>query len=131
MPNFSQHSKDILDTCHPLIRDVFNEVIRHVDCRAISGQRGRAEQEELFRTFKSQVRYPDSYHNKVPYSLAIDIVPYPIDWSDRERFTLFAGFVLGIAQSMGIEMTWGGDWNHNFRVSDNKFDDFAHFQIEI
>lgn len=129
MPTFSKHSRKILNTCHPKIQSVFDEVVKTIDCRAISGRRDEDEQNELYRTGKSQLRYPDSYHNKSPHSKAVDIVPYPIDWSDRERFTLFAGFVLGIAEGKGIAMIWGGDWNGDFRVSDNRFDDFAHFQL--
>ena len=130
MPAFSTHSKEILSTCDPRIQDVFNKVITTIDCRAISGKRNALEQQELYRAGKSQVQYPGSYHNAEPFSRAIDIVPYPIDWADRERFTLFAGYVLGIADGMGIKMTWGGDWDRDFIVNDNKFDDFAHFQIE-
>ena len=53
----------------------------------------------------------------------------PINWADRERFHLFAGFVLGIAQSMEINVRWGGDWNKNWEVDDNQFDDFPHFEL--
>ena len=67
-------------------------------------------------------------HNASP-SRAADVVPYPVDWDDRERFHLFAGFVLGIAQSMEINIRWGGDWNKNFDVDDNQFDDFPHFEL--
>lgn len=130
MPKFSDHSKEILNTCHPDIQRVFHEVIKTIDCRAISGFRGEAEQNKLYYGGKSQVKYPNSYHNKMPHSMAIDIMPYPIDWNDRERCTLFAGFVLGIADSMDIKLTWGGDWDRDFKVGDNKFDDFAHFQLE-
>ena len=52
-----------------------------------------------------------------------------IDWEDRERFHLFAGYVLGVARGMGITLRWGGDWNMNFEVDDNKFDDFPHFEL--
>jgi peptidoglycan L-alanyl-D-glutamate endopeptidase CwlK len=36
--------------------------------------------------------------------------------------------VLGIAQSMGINLRWGGDWDKDWEVQDNKFDDFPHFE---
>jgi peptidoglycan L-alanyl-D-glutamate endopeptidase CwlK len=59
----------------------------------------------------------------------VDITPYPVNWDDRERQTLFAGFVMGIARGMGIKLRWGGDWDMDFDVQDNKFDDFPHFEI--
>ena len=52
-----------------------------------------------------------------------------MDWEDRERQTLFAGFVLGLARSMGITLRWGGDWDMDFHVMDNRFDDFPHFEV--
>lgn len=130
MPRFSIHSQIILATCDPRLHEIFDEVIKHIDCRAISGKRNKEEQDALFYAGKTQLRYPQSYHNAEPLSKAIDIMPYPIDWNDRERTTLFAGFVLGVAKSKGYTLTWGGDWNADYLVSDNIFDDMAHFQIE-
>ena len=83
---------------------------------------------QAFEQGKSKVKYPDGRHNKLP-SLAVDVTPYPVDWNDRERQTLFAGFVIGIARSMDINLRWGGDWDQDFEVQDNKFDDFPHFEI--
>ncbi len=37
------------------------------------------------------------------------LMPYPIAWDDRERQTLFAGYVLATAKSMNIVLRWGGD----------------------
>ena len=84
---------------------------------------------KLYEEGKTKVYWPNGRHNSNP-SRAVDVVPYPIDWDDRERFHLFAGFVIGIAQSMGIRLRWGGDWNMNFEVDDNNFDDFPHFEVK-
>ena len=63
-------------------------------------------------------------------SRAVDVAPYPIDWSDRERFTYFAGFVKGIASQMGIDIIWGGDWDNDTDLKDNGFDDLVHFELK-
>ena len=128
MPRFSNASAQKLATCDPRLRSVFDEVIRTFDCTIVTGHRGQAEQDEAFRAGKSKVRWPDGMHNTIP-SMAVDAVPYPIDWQDRERATLFAGFVLGTALQMGIRLRWGGDWNGNWQVKDNKFDDLWHFEL--
>ena len=128
MPKFGSRSKKNLKTCHEDLQDLFNEVIKHVDCSVIEGHRNRLRQDELFDKGKTKVKYPNGRHNANP-SNAADVVPYPIDWNDRERFHLFAGFVLGIAKSMEINIRWGGDWNMNFEVDDNQFDDFPHFEL--
>jgi peptidoglycan L-alanyl-D-glutamate endopeptidase CwlK len=76
----------------------------------------------------SKVRYPNSCHNVNP-SLAVDAAPYPIDWLDHERFIYFGGYVKGIAAQLKIPIRWGGDWDGDFTLKDNLFNDYAHFEI--
>tara|TARA_R100000664_G_C2736481_1_gene125820 strand:+ start:48 stop:446 length:399 start_codon:yes stop_codon:yes gene_type:complete len=128
MPKFGKRSKERLATCDERLQKVFNEVIKYVDCSVLEGHRSCARQNKLFEEGKTKVRYPDGRHNASP-SKAVDVTPYPVNWKDRERQTLFAGFVLGIARSMGIKLRWGGDWDMDFQVMDNRFDDFPHFEI--
>jgi len=128
MPRFGKRSNVNLASCDERLQKIFNKVIQHVDCSVLEGHRGEERQNKLQEEGKSKVRYPDGRHNASP-SNAVDVAPYPIDWDDRERFHLFAGFVLGVANGMGYTLRWGGDWNMNFEVDDNKFDDFPHFEI--
>ena len=128
MPKFGKTSKEKLATCHEDLQKVFNEVIKKVDCSVLEGHRSEERQNKLYKEGKTKVRYPEGRHNASP-SRAVDVVPYPVDWNDRERFHLFSGFVLGVAYRMGINLRWGGDWNMNFEVDDNKFDDFPHFEL--
>ena len=129
MPKFGKSSKARLATCDNRLQQVFNEVIKTVDCSILEGHRSAERQDKLFEEGKTKVKYPNGRHNADP-SRAVDVAPYPIDWDDRERFHLFAGFVLGIAKGMGINLRWGGDWNQNFEVDDNQFDDFPHFELK-
>ena len=129
MPYFGERSKERLATCHSDLRMVMNEVIKHVDCSILEGHREKDRQNQLFDEGKTKVLFPNGRHNDYP-SNAVDVVPYPIDWEDRERMTLFAGFVIGVANQMGINLRWGGDWDQDFDVQDNKFDDFPHFEIK-
>ena len=128
MPKFGRRSKERLATCDSKLQKVFNEVIKHVDCSVLEGHRGEERQNALFEEGKTQVKFPKGRHNSSP-SNAVDGTPYPVDWEDRERQTLFAGFVLGVAKLMGITLRWGGDWDMDFHVMDNRFDDFPHFEI--
>ncbi len=129
MAKFGRRSKENLSTCNKKLQDIFNEVIKHIDCSVLEGHRSKERQNLLYEQGKTKVRYPKGRHNQSP-SNAVDVTPYPVDWDDRERQTLFAGFVLGIAKSMGINLRWGGDWNQDFKVQDNKFDDFPHFEVK-
>lgn len=127
MPYYNEISKKRLKECHMDLQVIFFEVIKHFDCSILKGHRGKEEQNNLFLEKKTQLKWPDSHHNSVP-SNAVDVAPYPIDWDDRERFTLFAGMVLGIAAMMKIDILWGGDWDDDTKVDDNRFDDLPHFQ---
>ena len=129
MPRFGKRSKERLATCDTRLQEVFNEVIKYVDCSILEGHRDKERQNQLHIEGKTKVKYPNGHHNSSP-SNAVDVTPYPVDWADRERQTLFAGFVIGIARSMGITLRWGGDWDMDFQVMDNRFDDFPHFEVK-
>ena len=129
MPRFGRKSKERLATCEEDLQVLFKEVIKYVDCSILEGHRGKDRQNALYKEGKTKVLYPRGRHNADP-SRAVDVVPYPVDWEDRERMTLFAGFVLGIASQMGLNIRWGGDWDQDFEVQDNKFDDFPHFELK-
>ena len=113
MPKFGKKSIERLSTCDQRLQKVFNEVIKYVDCSVLEGHRDERTQDRYFQEGKTKVRYPMGRHNTKP-SRAVDVVPYPIDWKDRERFHLFSGFVLGLARGMGITLRWGGYLNMNF-----------------
>lgn len=128
MLKFSSKSRNNLATCHEDLQKIFNEVIKNYDCSILQGWRSNQEQEELFRENKTKLRSGQSKHNKRP-SLAVDVTPYPIDWENKDRFYHFAGYVKGIADNMGIEIKWGGDWNNNNSFDDQTFDDLPHFEL--
>ena len=128
MPKFGKTSKARLKTCDERLQKVFNEVINYVHCSILEGQRSKVRQNKLYDENRTKVKYPNGRHNSSP-SKAVDVTPYPVDWEDRERQTLFAGFVLGLARNMGIRLRWGGDWDMDFQVMDNRFDDFPHFEV--
>ena len=129
MPKFGRKSRERLSTCESNLQKVFNEVIKHVDCSVLEGHRSKDRQNKLYEEEKTKVKYPDGRHNRQPSS-AVDVTPYPVDWKNRERQTLFAGFVIGVASQMGINLRWGGDWDQDFQVVDNRFDDFPHFELK-
>ena len=129
MPYFGRKSRERLKTCDSKLQKIFNEVIKHVDCSVLEGHRDKDRQNKLYEEGKTKVKYPNGRHNRQPSS-AVDVTPYPVDWEDRERQTLFAGFVIGVASQMNVNIRWGGDWDQDFQVVDNRFDDFPHFELK-
>jgi peptidoglycan LD-endopeptidase CwlK len=128
MSSFSEKSCSKLATCDPRLQRVFEVVVREFDCTILEGHRDQERQDRMVEEGKSQVRWPDGKHNTVP-SMAVDVTPYPIAWDDRERQTLFAGYVLATAKALGVELRWGGDWDGDTEVRDNQFDDLVHFEL--
>lgn len=130
MPQFSAKSKERLATCHILLQQVCNEVIKHYDCTVVCGHRNKEDQEEAVRTGKSKVHFPNSKHNPEP-SEAVDLVPCPVDWNNKEAFYHFAGFVRGVAAMMNVKVRWGGDWDGDFDLKDQNFFDLPHFELSL
>jgi peptidoglycan LD-endopeptidase CwlK len=128
MPSFSEKSLSKLATCDVRLQRVFEAVVREFDCTILEGHRDQERQDRMVEEGKSQVRWPDGKHNTVP-SMAVDVTPYPISWDDRERQTLFAGYVLATAKALGVVLRWGGDWDRDTEVRDNRFDDLVHFEL--
>ena len=75
MPKYSTISKSRLVTCHQDLQTLFNEVIKYYDCTIVYGHRGEIAQNQAYAEGKSQLKWPNSKHNKWP-SLAVDAAPY-------------------------------------------------------
>ncbi len=132
MPKFSIKSQDRLDTCHHLLRELFIEVVKEYDCSILKGHRNRRQQNQKYQQGKSKVKWPKSKHNQLP-SMAVDVGPWidqkGIPWDEPNQFYTFAGFVKGKASQLGIKIRWGGDWDGDNDVNDQRFNDLAHFEL--
>lgn len=128
MAKFSERSLANLLSCDRRLQDVFHEVIKHFDCTVICGHRSDEEQEKAFNEGNSKARPGQSPHNEYP-SMAADVLPYPIDWENTERMTYFAGQVIATARELGIDLTWGKDWDGDTDLHDNTLNDYPHFEI--
>lgn len=119
---FSKRSESRLETIHPDLQTILRTVIQDYDFSILCGYRGEREQNHLFNTGKSLLRFPKSNHNTKP-SRAVDVAPYPIDWEDLNRFHELAGRILEVANLLNIGLTWGGHWK--------TFPDYSHFELEV
>ena len=126
-----------LETCNQNIQRVFLGVVKILDCSILVGRRGQEEQFAAFNSGASQLPWPESEHNAIEPDLsdAVDVAPCPLpkDWGEKnrdeyEKFRYFAFFVIGYAAGLGITLRWGGDWNMDGDVLDNKFEDLLHFE---
>lgn len=134
MPTFGNASEAQLKTCHPLLQQVLREAILIFDFSVVEGYRGKVAQDAAYAKGFSKVRFPNGNHNKSP-SLAADIAPYPIDWSEKrgaiERFVFMQGVVWACAERLGIKVRLGLDWNRNLDMRDETFRDYPHIELVL
>lgn len=133
MYKFSTASQRHRETLDARLQIILIEAIEIFDFAIVCGHRNEADQNKAHETKRSKLRWPKSKHNSF-LSKAVDIVPYPIEWPDKEkqtkeeyarrlgRFYHLAGIIKAVAFEKGIEIIWGGDWP--------KFKDLGHFEIK-
>jgi peptidoglycan L-alanyl-D-glutamate endopeptidase CwlK len=126
MAKFGKKSREQLSTCEKDLQMLFNEIVRTFDCTVTQGHRTVEEQEKLYKEGKTKVKF--GRHNHKP-SIAVDVTPYPVDYSNIDRHYYFGGYVLGVASEMGIDIRWGGDWDGDKETKDQTFNDLVHFEI--
>lgn len=115
-------SETRLSTCHVKLQILIREVSRRlslrlrqkIDLTVVCGHRGEAEQNQAWRDGNSEKRWPDSRHNQTP-STAVDVAPYPLDWSNAELFMLLIGYIMAVADDLGIEIEVGALWKKKDR----------------
>tara|TARA_Y100001963_G_scaffold68502_1_gene95455 strand:+ start:5602 stop:6021 length:420 start_codon:yes stop_codon:yes gene_type:complete len=127
MPKFGTKSKKVLATCHPDLQKLFKEVVKKFDCTIIQGNRSVEEQEALYVGGKTKVKF--SKHNYIP-AIAVDVTPYPVDFDNTDRHYYFGGYVLAIAERLGLNIRWGGDWDSDRETKDQTFNDLVHFELK-
>ena len=130
MYRYGKTSKSRLDTCHPEIQRLFNELIKDWDVSIICGHRNEADQTKAVNDGASKTEYPNSKHNSMP-SLGIDAALYPIDWDDSGRHYMFVGMVKQKAKELGIEIRCGADWDSDNNTDDQSFHDLVHFELSL
>ena len=134
MPKFSKSSFSKLSTCHPDLQALFYEVIKTFDCVIIEGYRDHEDQEMAFNSGNTKLHWPYGKHNRQP-SMAVDVAPYPLDWKNDKRMYWFAGYVMGVAQKlkeagkMTRSIRYGGDWNNDKDIENERFKDLVHFEL--
>lgn len=135
MPRYGTASKAVLaNTCREL-QLVAQMVIKAIDCSATESTRDRVRQEFLYADGKTQVKWPNSKHNKFPAD-ALHLIPWPNN-ENREEYTLLAGHVKMAFHSLkaqgliaeNVVLVWGGDWDGDNDLDDNNFDDLGHFEV--
>lgn len=118
--SLSKTSRQKLQTCHSDLIKLVTSVSEVTNIAVICGHRGKHEQEQAFLKGTSKAKWGQSKHNKIP-SMAVDIVPLPLDWNDIPSFEKMGETVLEIAKKLNIKIKWGRDFS--------KLKDYPHFEL--
>ena len=87
------------------------------DFTVIEGIRNINRQRELVKAGKST-----TMNSRHITGHAVDMVPWPVDWNDLERFEVVAEAMKTAAEELDIPIVWGGDWK--------SFYDAPHFELD-
>ena len=135
MPSFGTKSEEKLLSLHPKLAEVARTVIQCMDYKIIHTVRTLEEQKHLFETGQSQILLSKHLIQPDGFSHAIDAAPFyawkrpQIDWKDTKSFYFLAGMFMQAAYLLGVKLRYGGDWNMNNDLNDQKFFDLGHFEI--
>lgn len=135
---FSQHSLMQYQALHGDLQKIIDIAIKHHDFRIQEGYRDKAAQDTYFARGTTKVRWPNSRHNSNP-SMAMDLWPFVngkfIGWNDTKQWYYFGGMVVFIGRQLkdsgeiGHTIRWGGDWDRDNDLSDQRFNDLPHFEL--
>ena len=108
-----------LSGVHPDLVAVVKRAIEitEQDFSVIEGIRNINRQRELYR--KGATKTLNSRHLT---GHAVDMVPWPVDWNDLERFEIMSDAMKAAAEELDIPIVWGGDWK--------SFYDAPHFELD-
>lgn len=130
MSNYRWGKKSLenLSQAHTILQHLADKAldISKQDLKVICAFRGEAEQNKAYEEGKSKLKWPKSLHNSRP-SLAIDVVPLPLDWNNIAAFEEMvecfeeAWYLLDKDITKGWVLQCGADFS---------FNDYPHFQIK-
>ena len=96
-----------LSGVHPDLVAVVKRAIQitEQDFTVIEGIRNIDRQRQLYRTGASK-----TLNSRHLTGHAVDMVPWPVDWNDLERFEVMSEAMKQAAEELDIPIVWGGDW---------------------
>jgi len=108
-----------LSGVHPDMQAVVKKAIEitDVDFTVIEGIRHIERQRQLLKEGKST-----TLNSRHITGHAVDMVPWPVDWEDLDRFETMAKAMKDAAEELDISIVWGGDWK--------SFYDAPHFELD-
>jgi len=131
MASFGKTSRQRLVGVHPALVKILLDVVQIYDITIPpnGGSRTEEQQADLVASGKSKTLNSKHLIQDDGYSHAVDVIPYPVDWDDSNRFFFMAGAIMMAAKRSGIKVKWGHDWDMDMDFDDQTFNDSPHFEL--
>lgn len=139
MFNLGSRSLANLAGVHPDMVKVVNRAIQitQQDFMVLEGVRTQVRQNQLYAqgrtapgTIVTWTKTSNHFRNvKSGYGHAVDLVPFPVNWSDLKKFDAVARAMFAAADELGIPIRWGADWDRDGKWRERGESDSPHFEL--
>ena len=132
---WGRRSREALATVEPVLAELCGKVrdCLPFDLTVTCGERSREDQEKAVREGRSHVHWPHGRHNverEGDKARAVDIHPYPVDFSDTARYLVMHGAFMAEAKRAGVKIRHGIDWDGDgVLLTDQRLDDYPHVEL--
>lgn len=105
--------------------------ISEVDFTVMEGVRTLERQRELYAQGRTAPGKIVTWTMKSRHieGKAVDLVPYPLDWNDLEKFNKIKDAMFQAARELDVNLRWGADWDGDGNYREKGEYDSPHFEI--
>ena len=119
-----------VDEC--LVKVVMRAIeISEVDFTVLEGLRSLERQRELYaqgRTTPGKI-VTWTMNSRHIEGKAVDLVPYPLNWNDLEKFDKIKDAMFQAAREIDVNLRWGADWDGDGKYREKGEYDSPHFEL--
>ena len=105
--------------------------ISEVDFTVMEGVRTLERQRELYAQGRTAPGKIVTWTMKSRHieGKAVDLVPYPLDWNDLDKFNKIKDAMFQAAKELDVNLRWGADWDSDGNYREKGEYDSPHFEI--
>lgn len=133
-------SRERLQGVHPKLVEVVEMAIELTkqDFMVLEGVRTPARQAELYAQGRTKPGQKVTWTLKSNHFInpttghghAVDLVPFPVDWSHK-KLDVVSKAMFAAADTLGVQIRWGKDWNRNGVSGEKGESDSPHFELVL
>lgn len=133
-------SRAALSGVHPRLVAVVERAIQITgqDFMVLEGVRTKARQLELYAQGRTKpgnivtwTKVSNHFKQADGYGHAVDLVPWPVDWNDLQKFDAIATAMFSAARELKVAIRWGADWDRDGKRRERRESDSPHFELHV